>query len=979
MKSFPQFSDSLNKYLYTFSLLGLAFLTNATISMGDPSATAALDAYLAKQNPSSSTTLDAKRSRLTRLKKTGSENGSPLVGKRDSVPRSFGARLPLQDSSQQPQRSSLRPVSQSQRDPIDIKTAKCSSQQHTEAQPCRIRAVWPPSPLDEKDETPLLEKLHPATPRGGASAASGANKSSSQALQRLKRASSFKAGISHPTGTEPTSAGSRNSSHGPAEFLHPSHGAAEASRRAAKAHRAVHEDQPRSAPGLPPQSDATSAAVHPSIGAARRPQHGITAADKAHADNSGAAAAHAAVQPAGTAAAHASAAAVEPAAAQQTWRRAHWDTSLDADDARLLDSLIPPARPTHPTARPDPLQHRPILAGTAGQQTPRHDGNAAGQPAAGTLTGGIAQRVPQESGVRVPGRARAQGSISQTGQEEDSEVQGAVSAARVLEEVLADLRTQEASEAAASSPRSSGGGGSLGGNAADLTKAALEEASALDAVVSWYRDVQRQQIDEGLAGDPVMFPPAPRHSGGGTGISPPTGRSEAESVLSPGSSRTAAPTGTAISPPTIRRSGQSKSPVQDAPLSNLPELPRMKEKSAAVRQDPQPQPASRDEQKQVTSQTLLNKISSLAEDMPRLGDNPKHGQHPSREDRSALPAKRQAPTRELSTQSVSSAPKVSPKQLRSMSDIQASNGAAGNSHLLRDLEELRTKWRDFCEGKPPAPPQQAAAPEPLARLHASTSGTEIRQDLDTVWREDGSWAFLAACMDGGQDKASTAADRACGRSAAPDDCCAAADLGRLHRASDPAAGGLARMHRATDAAAGLQRVQEGCDAAAGSEFLAESYSVGEGSLDEACFSTAQPSAPHLDRRTEAGSDRCSFEGLSCVLDELSEADYQSPFHLPQDHHPMSECSAASLNWQHMTDCGAASQADDLFNALDTELSWDEVIEEFMQPLVSDEMSIIEEFMQPAKGAEPSHPNRDMFQYYMQRGQNVKRTAAMTAV
>ncbi len=45
-----------------------------------------------------------------------------------------------------------------------------------------------------------------------------------------------------------------------------------------------------------------------------------------------------------------------------------------------------------------------------------------------------------------------------------------------------------------------------GSGGADLTKAALEEASSLEAVVSWYRNVQRQQIDQGLAGDPVMFP-----------------------------------------------------------------------------------------------------------------------------------------------------------------------------------------------------------------------------------------------------------------------------------------------------------------------------------------------------------------------------------------------------------------------------------------------------------------------------------------
>lgn len=299
----------------------------------------------------------------------------------------------------------------------------------------------------------------------------------------------------------------------------------------------------------------------------------------------------------------------------------------------------------------------------------------------------------------------------------------------------------------------------------------------------------------------------------------------------------------------------------------------------------------------------------------------------------------------------------------------------------RDLEEVRTKWRDFCEGKPThqplAPAQPAAASEPHARLQAGTSDIKIRQDLDAVWREDGSWAFLAACMDTEQGTASTAADQACGRSAAPHVCCAAADSGRLHKACDPAAG-LRRMHRANDPAACLQRACEGHDEAAGSECPPESYSVGKGSMDGACLSTVQPSALHFDRTssTEVGSDRCSFEGLPCVLDELKEADYLSPFHLSRDHHPMLECSAASQDWQHMTDCGAASQADDLFKALDTELSWDEVIEEFMQPLVSDEMSIIEEFMQPAGGAEPSLPNRDMFQHYMQRGQNMRRTAAM---
>ena len=419
--------------------------------MGDPSSTAALDAYLANQSPSSSSTLDTKRSRLTRLRKTGSEYGPPLLGRRDSVSRSYGARLPLQDSNQQPHRhSSLRPVSQSHRDPRDVKIAKYSNPQHGEAQPGRVRAVWPPSPLDEKDETPLLEKLHPAsTPRGGASAVLGTNKTSIQALQRLKRASSVKSSTPHPTGTQPISAGSRKPSHGPAEPLYPSHGAAESSRRAAKTQNAVHEDQMGSAPELPTESDATSAAAHRSFGAARQPQHGLIPAGKATADISGATMAHAAAQPAGTAAARASAPAAEPPVAQQTWRRARWDTSQDAEDARLLDSLIPLAQPTQ---RPHPPQQSPILAGSAGERPPQHAANAAGQHAAATVTGGVT-RMPHKSDIRLPGRARAQDGTNQTGQDE---AQGAASAARVLEEVLADLRAQEAGEAAASSPRSTG-------------------------------------------------------------------------------------------------------------------------------------------------------------------------------------------------------------------------------------------------------------------------------------------------------------------------------------------------------------------------------------------------------------------------------------------------------------------------------------------------------------------------------------------
>ncbi|KAK9917674.1 hypothetical protein WJX75_007042 [Coccomyxa subellipsoidea] len=78
----------------------------------------------------------------------------------------------------------------------------------------------------------------------------------------------------------------------------------------------------------------------------------------------------------------------------------------------------------------------------------------------------------------------------------------------------------------------------------------------------------------------------------------------------------------------------------------------------------------------------------------------------------------------------------------------------------------------------------------------------------------------------------------------------------------------------------------------------------------------------------AGSEGCIWDGASCVLDELREA----------------------------------------------ELNWEEVIEEFMQPAVADEMSIIEQFMQPTGGEIASRADRDMYQYYMQRGQNAQRIA-----
>ncbi len=115
----------------------------------------------------------------------------------------------------------------------------------------------------------------------------------------------------------------------------------------------------------------------------------------------------------------------------------------------------------------------------------------------------------------------------------------------------------------------------------------------------------------------------------------------------------------------------------------------------------------------------------------------------------------------------------------------------------------------------------------------------------------------------------------------------------------------------------------------------------------------------------AGSARMGdWENASCMLDDLSDADYLSPFRLSQD------C-------QHVPEAGTdMSQAGDLFNALDAELNWEEVIEEFMQDsAMPDEMSIIEQFMEAAEAQIAPRPdNRDMYQHYMQRGQEARRSA-----
>jgi hypothetical protein len=78
----------------------------------------------------------------------------------------------------------------------------------------------------------------------------------------------------------------------------------------------------------------------------------------------------------------------------------------------------------------------------------------------------------------------------------------AAESANVLTEVLAELRAKEALQDSVST-------GAGRQPTSLLAQAALEEASALDAIVSWYRQRQQPQIDDGLEKDGALgTPPA---------------------------------------------------------------------------------------------------------------------------------------------------------------------------------------------------------------------------------------------------------------------------------------------------------------------------------------------------------------------------------------------------------------------------------------------------------------------------------------
>lgn len=458
--------------------------------MGDPSATAALDAYLERQSSFKSASTSSagqhghERS-STRPTRTDYENLPALWREGGSGNIADNARQPFRDSSQHARRhSSLGRMSDSKAQSADRLTDHASFQDAGYSDSGRKRPVWPPSPLDEKDETPLLAKLHPATTRS-AGTAFGARKSSLSALQKLKRVPSTKDVAQQPAGYQGRSAGHSSPSLPSAADKQLMQQAAPALKGTDPTHRAARDSRASSAANTALQQDAVKGLY---ATAAAQPQPGRAGAQ----DN-------------GEGRAPDLAPASGQATAPQVWRRARWDASLDAEDTRALDSLVLRQQP-QPGAQPDAPSARPSTAGhnAAGTHLPQARHIAAGQPSAPSAAQEALHRSSAQAPAGATHAAASQGPLSQ-----ENEAEGAVSAASVLAEVLAELRAQEDSQKDVESPRSGarpsrdGAGGSAG---AVLTKAALEEASALDAVVSWYRDVQLQQIDEGLAGDPLMFP-----------------------------------------------------------------------------------------------------------------------------------------------------------------------------------------------------------------------------------------------------------------------------------------------------------------------------------------------------------------------------------------------------------------------------------------------------------------------------------------
>ncbi len=105
------------------------------------SATEALDAYLERQQSSKKASSSAR-----------------AAGKQQEPPRAAAnppARLPkASDSASKPRSMAKGPL---------LKAG--APRAGDRAREGVIKAVWPPSPLDEKDDRPLLAKAHPATAR----------------------------------------------------------------------------------------------------------------------------------------------------------------------------------------------------------------------------------------------------------------------------------------------------------------------------------------------------------------------------------------------------------------------------------------------------------------------------------------------------------------------------------------------------------------------------------------------------------------------------------------------------------------------------------------------------------------------------------------------------------------------------------------------------------------------------------------------
>lgn len=390
------------------------------------SATVALDAYLARQISSESTSSSAHE-------RTGRKGGL-LKGQLNTNSDALHSRHSDHGSSR---KGALQaPISmRSTRSKHSLMQNKGpSTQAGTAAMSEKKRSVWPPSPLDEKDELPLLQKLHPA------SQYQPAPSRLRPALQKLKGSSRMLRGTPQLT------------QHAAPDQL------------ADMSADAAGDEQEQQGEILASQRDSSTGKV--------------TAADETTQQQR--------PETQGNAARQEGKSQEASPEAKVARRRATWDATADLKDSLKLRALFAPLQARR-------TAEQPTANATIGAFSHSMQSAEAG-PSHAAAYGVAAAVQPPQNGKSLNGSG--QPGKDSNGQRVGS-LQDAVASASVLAEVLAELRAKEAKQAASAGATARSGEELRQGGSGSLAMAALEEASALDAVVGWYRQRQQQlQISE---------------------------------------------------------------------------------------------------------------------------------------------------------------------------------------------------------------------------------------------------------------------------------------------------------------------------------------------------------------------------------------------------------------------------------------------------------------------------------------------------